>query len=385
MKILFLSWAYPPVFTGIGAYTFNMARALVKMGHEVCVVSGENPKFPCKEKKEGVTIYRCYKQKDIGSTRLACEILKIARKERVDLIECAEFLGEAAAILKQRKRPPVLIKAHNSGPIRVGRESEVYYAWQRWMQWAAIARNIRQYKNERYSIEHGDLFCTPSSRLLQEIKKQNFSLPRYQGVVPNPIHISEEKFCGQEAPTPTLLFVGRLAIGKGICYLPVVLDTLIAKHPDLRLKIVGGDSYARGIGSLQKWLENQFGPNRDKVEFTGHLNREDLACCYKESWVVLVPSRWDTFPTVVLEAMKYSKPVVASPNGGMNEMLEGTGCPVYDPNSEGYIDAIAALVGDEFLRRKAGESMYLKGKNSYNFEHVCKQYIQFVEQYFMSK
>lgn len=381
MKIMFVSWAFPPNYTGIGSYTANMASALTECGHDVVVATGKVSGMPDEEKTEYGLVLRCFDQHEIGTRKLADTLLTIAANKKIDLIECAEFLGEGSEMLRKTNRPPILIKAHNSGPVRVGRESEIHYRWQRWTQWAAILRNWRQYRNELYSLKHGDMLLTPSGRLMDELARQFAGLPPVRTVLPNPITLPENPPTFNESARPTLLFVGRLAIGKGIAYLPGIMQTLVRKYPDLQLVIAGGDSYARGIGSLQQWLGRKTTTVKDNIIFTGHLNRDQLSKQYNDSWIVIVPSRWDTFPTVVLEAMGHAKPVVTSLNGGMPEMLGQTLCRAADLESDEFAEVIDTLLSDKDLRKKSGLSMFAKAKTEYNPQIIARKYTFFVKEY----
>ncbi len=381
MKIMFVSAAYPPCYTGIGAYTCNMARAVTAIGHQAVVATCKVEGLAEYEESEAGTILRCYKWQELRTDAVARLLLQLAKKYKVDLIECADFLGEGAGLLRLKGEIPVCIKAHNSGPVHIGRESENHYFWQRWMQWAAILRNWKQYRAEKYSIEHGDMLITPSERLMFELEKQGFNLPDRRFVQPNPVCLSMEKPENQEAVLPTLLFVGRLAIGKGIAFLPGLMEKLIPVFPGLKLVIAGDDSYARGLGSLRKWLTRRMGASARYVEFTGQLGREELISRYDRSWLVIVPSLWDTFPTVVLEAMSRAKPVVASIYGGMPEMLENTLCKTVIPESEDFSQEVCRLLSDKTLRLAAGESMWAKASDSYAPEVVAEHYINKIMAY----
>ncbi len=381
MKIMFISWAFPPNYTGIGSYTANMAEALTAIGHQVIILTGKVNNLPEREETKVGLVLRCYRYDKIGCPELAKYLATLIHKYDVDLIECSDFLGEAANLLRIKNRPPVLIKSHNCGPIRIGRESEVHYSWQRWMQWAALVRTWRQFKDEKYSLTHGDLFATPSSRLMLELEKQGFKLPEIRAVIPNPIFLPENQPNNRESKNPTILFVGRLAMGKGIASLPSLMEFLCNKNQSVKLVIAGGDSYARGIGSLQKWLEEKFGKRADCVEFTGHLGRTELQKRFDEAWVVIVPSKWDTFPTVVLESMARGKPVVASPYGGMKEMLDGTLCSIADPASDSFCKEILKLLNDDEFRQMAGRSMFQKALTTYSPKSVANDYMNFVSKF----
>lgn len=374
MKIMFVSAAYPPVYTGISAYTHNMAAALSAVGQEVVVVTSRVEGQPAYEETAAGTILRCYGWEELRSDSLARRIVKLAREHRVDLLECADFLGEGGRLLRLQRDFPVCIKAHNSGPVRIGREAEVLYPWQRWMQWAAILRTWDQYREERFSIEHGDILTTPSARLMHELEGQGFSLPKRRFVQPNPIALTGTLPENREDPAPTILFVGRLAIGKGIGFLPAILAGLSPLFPDIRLVIAGADSYARGLGSLRRWLTRRLGTLARYVEFTGQLGREELRNRFDRAWLVIVPSLWDTFPTVILEAMAEARPVVASVHGGMPEMLHNTLCQTALPGSAEFVQEIVKLLTDRVLRHAAGHSMLEKARKSYAPEVVARQY-----------
>lgn len=382
MKILFVSAAYPPLYTGIGAYTYNMARALSTCGHQVIIVTTKSYGLPEHEITDAGIVLRCYSWQELRTKKLARRLLEIVCEYQVDLIESADFLGEAGQLLRLKHDIPVCIKAHNSGPVAIGRESEILYFWQRWMQWGAILREWKQYREEKYSIEHGDFLVTPSSKLMSELEKQGLNLPRCRFVQPNPISLSLDcQSKNVESPVPTLLFVGRLAVGKGIAFLPKIMRELVPIYPNIRLVIAGSDSYARGLGSLKKWLENRLGTLINNVEFTGQLGREDLINRYDRAWVVLVPSLWDTFPTVILEAMSRAKPVVASNNGGIPEMLQNTKCSAVDPKLKKFVNEIRLLLEDSLLRRKTGLSMLEKARTCYSPEVIAKTYIEKLQTY----
>lgn len=380
MKIMFVSAAFPPHYTGIGAYTANMARALTACGHEVTVATTRVQGLPATDSCVYGTVLRCYDWSELRTSQLGKRLVKIAHQMQVDLVECADFLGEGGVILREERTFPVCIKSHNSGPVAIGRESEIFYPWQRWMQWLAILRTWKQFSEERYCLEHADMLTTPSYRLLSELEKQGLALPEKRWVQPNPVSLPSAKPQKEEAVRPTILFVGRLAIGKGIAYLPELVKALVPTYPDLKLVLAGGDSYARGLGSLQNWLKKRFGSLLSHVEFTGQIGRDELQKQYDHAWLIVLPSLWDTFPTVILEAMARAKPVVAGVCGGMGEMLAGTECSAEVPGSDGFIDAVSNLLADRECRQNAGHSMWKKALNSYAPELIAKQYVrQFLE------
>jgi glycosyltransferase involved in cell wall biosynthesis len=357
----------------------NMARALGATGHEAAVVTSRVPGLPDVDSSESFgTVYRIYDRSEAGSQKVIDRVLSAARELHSDVIEGADHLGDCAGLLRVPRRPPVLIKFHSCNILNVLKNSNVYYPWQKLTIAAAILRNCRMHARERFCIENADFACAPSRRILEEIRKQGLRLPVNVEVIPNPM-IPPAPAQGGEADRPIVLFVGRIEIGKGIQYLPGMMHSLVREFPDVVLEIAGEDTYARGIGSLRTWLERQFGSAPGNVRFLGRLSRADLDQAYRRAWVVALPSRWDNFPTVVLEAMGFAKAVVGSPHGGMQEMMEGTRGAIADPASPGFALRVGDLLRDKVLREEVGKSLRLKLEQAYSPGVVVGRYVKFLE------
>lgn len=373
MNIVFHCADYPPVASGVGSYIRDMSRALAAAGHAVTVVTARAPGMPLEETSGGVAIRRAYDRSACRAPATAALVLSIAHEAGADVIEGADHLGECADLLAVRRRPPVLIKAHSSNGLDVLNASEALYGWQRLVNAAGRLRVWPQCRAEAASVRGADMLLTPSLSMMTELQRQGIPLPARRAVVPNPVIPAPAPPCGL-AERPVVLFVGRLNFGKGIHVLPPLLERLRARLPESCLEIAGPDGFARGIGSTRRWMERRFGAHAGHVLFHGALYGDALEAAYARAWVVVVPSRWDNFPQVVLEAMARQKPVVASMHGGMPEMLAGTGHVVADPDAPAFADAVLAFLGDEDRRKRAGCSGFERVKSAYTPERVAGLY-----------
>ena len=379
MKVAFYSSAYPGCGDGISTYIFQMSMALRLIGHQTVIFTNRESGCPEIEKTEGATIYRIYEKSEIRSRVAALNVLKAAENLKIDLIEGADHLGECAPLLAMPHNVPVMVKVHCSNAVRVLYESEVLYPWQRIMTRLAHMRNWRQIIAEFQSIRNADILCAPSKKLIYELKKQSFFKGRSIGFVPNPF--TPFRFSrSAEQTVPTILFAGRLCFGKGISYLPKIMQKVWGVVPECRLILAGSDSYARGLGSLQTWLEKRFLDQRSHVTFAGNLSVDALTRMYDQAWLVIIPSRWDNFPSVALEAMARRKPIVASPYGGMPEMFKNTGNIIADPETEDFSNAVCSFLQDKKLRQDAGISGLQRTEDVYAPEVVAEQYVSFVNQ-----
>ncbi|WP_136810734.1 glycosyltransferase family 4 protein [Desulfosediminicola flagellatus] len=379
MKILFHCWEYPPRGSGIGSYIFHMTQAFQSLDCYTVVVTSHGDEGKSREEFNNGVIYRYYKIEDIGKPFVSELVRTLAEKHQVDWIEGADHLGESAGLFGLNLRGiPVIIKAHYNDVLKRSRYGHVYYSWQKYLIGLACIRNRRCLRRESDSLKKAAVLISPCERFLTEMEEQGVSLPDKRWVIPNPIS-PIEKVTHREATDPTLLLVGRIDIGKGIAHLSKMIEKLKKKFPNLKIEIAGEDSYARFLGSTRKWLIGKLGVNVAHIKFLGHLDRKNLERAYSRAWVVIVPSGWDTFPTVVLESMVRGVPVVASPNGGMAEMLEGTLNPIADPVTMQFASELEILLSNKSLRKQVGLSGRDKALSAYDPLVIARNYIDKVD------
>jgi D-inositol-3-phosphate glycosyltransferase len=135
---------------------------------------------------------------------------------------------------------------------------------------------------------------------------------------------------GIAADRPNLLFVGRFARLKGIERLLAAV-ALLHEHPRPRLLVIGGNGRNapeyRNLKSLSEDLGIQ-----ESVVFPGRIPQERLPAYYSAADLLVVPSSYESFGLVALEALACGTPVVATRVGAMPGILrEGiNGCLVPD-------------------------------------------------------
>jgi glycosyltransferase involved in cell wall biosynthesis len=360
MKILFFCWEYPPQGAGIGRYIAEISNALMAAEHEIIIVSSVEDGSPERETLPNGVLYRWFKRSDLRDAALAQRVAALAREEHVDWIEGADHWG--------------VLKMHYNDIITRLRYAQAHLGWQRRVIDVACVHKWRSIREERFSLQHADMITACSQRILNEVRGQGVALADRVAVLPNPI--SPLAGWGNEAAaSPTLLFVGRLDFGKGIAHFRPMIESLKETFPERVLEIAGDDSYARGIGSLRSWLERDMGALMSHVRLMGPLNPDALNAAYRRAWVVVAPSRWDTFPQVLLESMIRAKAVVTSPNGGMPEMVAGTECPVHDPNRPEFAHAIGALLQNAEQRKALGASLQKRAHEAYAPERLATDYV----------
>ncbi|NLF03133.1 MAG: glycosyltransferase family 1 protein, partial [Anaerolineales bacterium] len=160
-----------------------------------------------------------------------------------------------------------------------------------------------------------------------------------------------------------ILFVGRIEPLKGIDSLLQAIGVIVERHPEfhdhLCVPIIGGDPNQTHenaeMGRLQE-LREQLGLS-DLVLFLGAKDQDTLQDYYSAADVVVMPSDYESFGMVALEAMACGTPVIASDVGGLAFLIQqgrtGYRVPARDP--EALADRITRLLTDEGLRRRIGQ------------------------------
>jgi glycogen(starch) synthase len=152
----------------------------------------------------------------------------------------------------------------------------------------------------------------------------------YAGPVAEP----DDDFATAERPL-RLLYAGRLERRKGVVDLVRAVTGM--ERDDLHLTLVGGDTGTGPLGvSMREQLELAVADD-ERIELRAALGRTGLAEAIRAHDVVLVPSRWECWPYAALESLHLNRPVLATPVGGLVELVR--------PGSSGWlaagVDAVA--------------------------------------------
>jgi glycosyltransferase involved in cell wall biosynthesis len=150
---------------------------------------------------------------------------------------------------------------------------------------------------------------------------------------------------------PRVVFVGVLAFTKGVDVLLDAWPNVLAQVPRAALVIAGDGA----MDAALRRRVSRLGLSRS-VEFVGHVPPARLRLILDDSWCLVLPSRSEGLPRVVLEAMGRGRPVIASAVGGLPEMVdEGTtGHLVPAGRPEPLARAIVSLLHDPERAAKMG-------------------------------
>lgn len=339
MRVLMLSWEYPPhVVGGLGQHVAELVPALSAQGVEVHLVTPRWANGRVEEYLDGAIVYRVNPPAvamhdfytGVWQTNLKledkCEHLWEEWKS-FDLIHAHDWLvAFAACALKRNFKTPLLSTIH---------------ATERGRSRGSLTNDMQRAINNAewwLTYESWRVICC-SEYMANEVKEFFQVPPDKVDVVPNGVDIRRfERWDGVDLsrfrnryalPGEKIIFyVGRVVYEKGVHILVEAAPRVLRAYPNAKFVVVGtGDM----LPQLQhRAWELGVAP---KILFTGFIPDEERDRLFKVADCAVFPSLYEPFGIVALEAMAAGTPVVVSEVGGLKEVVQHaeTGITVY-PN-----------------------------------------------------
>lgn len=199
-----------------------------------------------------------------------------------------------------------------------------------------------------------------------------------------PIPSDEAKdFLGLNPEDRMVLYVGRIEPLKGVGTLIEAMSCIKFKDHTrpVHLAIIGGEPDASPeemsteMARLQK-LSDDLAMDQTVV-FLGKRGQITLPYYYSAAEVLVMPSHYESFGMVALEAMACGTPVIASDVGGLGFLVQDgeTGYTVPDGEPAKLCEKLTLLLEDNALRQKMGQRA-VEVAQSYDWENIAKQIVE---------
>jgi len=203
-----------------------------------------------------------------------------------------------------------------------------------------------------------------------------------------PIPADEARqYIGLTPDARMILFVGRIEPLKGVATLIRAVACLRLKNlkEPVHLAVIGGDPEAapaeisEEMVRLQKLCDDL--TVGKMVVFLGKRGQDTLPYYYSAAEVVVMPSHYESFGMVALEAMACGTPVIASQVGGLAFLVQDgvTGYTVPDGDDDILCEKLALILGEESLRQRMGRNAAEYARN-YDWEKIAKQIVGVYEE-----
>jgi len=342
VKVLFLTWEFPPRITGgLGTACWGMVRGLLELGVEIFLVlpDSEPCGFYLKRPEDidlpihAMDVHEAGRKREGGPYR-SDPLSNVRYRELVesvivsldfDIVHAHDWLTyEGGLHAKEAAGKPLVCHVHSTEFDRsCGRQDE----------------RIEEY--ERIGLSLADRVVAVSRFTAEAIRS------RY-GVAPEKIRVVHNGFLLEDTPSPAarpsdepvVLFMGRMTCQKGPDIFLEVARGVLGRFPGVRFIMAGeGDMTERLMRRVSRY------GIKDRVTFTGFLEREDVARVLSTSDVLVAPSVSDPFNITVLEAMSRGLAVLVSRQSGVIEAVRHVLTEDYW-NVDGMIRRVVSLLKD---------------------------------------
>ena len=391
MKVLMLSWEYPPrVVGGIARVVKELSEKLQLEGQDVTVVTykeGDTPYFEVEE--TGVKVYRVdnYMIRPNNfidwimqlNFNLITEVNKLIQSgETFDVIHAHDWLtAYAAKTLKESYNIPLVSTIHAT---EAGRNGGIQTEMQRYIndtEWMLTYESSEVIVNSNFmKNDIQRIFGLPFEKI--KVIPNGIELKKFDGIKKD--YEFRRRFAADNEKI--ILSLGRLVFEKGIQHLIYAMPKILSNYNDAKLVIVGKGGMIDELKQITVNLGIQ-----DKVYFTGYMAGNDVQKMYKVSDVAVFPSTYEPFGIVALEAMLGGTPTVVSDIGGLNEIVKHgeTGLKSYAGNANSIADSVTQLLYDYDLSEKITKNAKLEVVQNFNWTKIAEDTRKLYEKAIISK
>jgi glycogen synthase len=359
MKVLMVSWEYPPVVIGgLGRHVYHLATALAEAGHEVVVLSrrpsGTDPSThpSTDEFAHGIRVVAAAQDPHefefatdmmawtlaMGHSMVRCGLTLKTQGRRPgpwqpDVVHAHDWLVAHPAItLAEHFDVPLVSTIHAT---EAGRHSG-------WVS-GSISRQVHAV--ESWLVHESDSLITCSTSMNDEVTELFGPLQAQTRVIRNGIETARWPFARRQPRKgpAQLLYLGRLEHEKGIHDAIAALPRIRRTHPGTTLTIAG-------TGTQQQWLGEQARKHKvlKATTFVGHLDHDQLVRLLHTADAAVLPSHYEPFGIVALEAAATGIPLVTSNVGGLGEaVINGRTGVSYPPRDIAGLAAAVRVVLDD--------------------------------------
>ena len=406
MKIVYLLDDFPPKsYSSASLITLDLAKAMLKLGHKVFVVTRTGKKIERGEELfEGIKIFRIYSKYPsflrhwivVINPQTIFQIKKILKNIQPDICHfhhIHQYLSYYCLKLAKKYSQAVFITAHDAmffhyGKLMPKKENFIYRVTLK-DQIAEAGKTYNPFRNVfiRHYLGNVDKIFTVSDSL-----KKLFIVNKIKNVetIYNGINVDDWKQNTNEIMRfkeeyniinkKILFFGGRISGAKGGDQMLLVLSKIRQEIDNVVLIIAGKENlYTQTMRVKIKGL----GLN-DSVVFTGFLTKDKLKVAYYTSDICVSPSLcFETFGMINLEAMACKKPVVSSYFGGPSETIidNVTGYLINPYNIALVTEKIVDLLKNPQKAEQFGEAGHQRVKEVFSLQKQIEKTLNYYSKF----
>ena len=345
---------------GLQPVYYNLSQVQAAAGHEVDVIARKHESQPGSESFGGVNVHRVGPPFTVNALRTILHLLKGGSKK---VIHTHSTSGVFLSALRRVVKAPVVSHVHgttySSATPSVLHFGNITYGYSSWGVTASFLR-------ERALWSTADRVAAVSSSVVSDltakygVKAEKIRLV-YNGVNPDifrPVPAPEAGPLASLRDKKIVLYVGHFGLRKGVPILLEAMKMAAAEVKDSYLVCVGGIPPWLPRGEYMSYLERLVRECelKDRVLFLDRVRQEMLPAFYSAASVFVLPSYYEAFPKVLIEAMACERPVIATlPGGTIDSVKDGVnGFLVPYANVKVLAERVVTLLQDDGMARRMG-------------------------------
>ena len=364
IRTLIVSWEYPPLIEGgLARHVRKLSEALVERGVEVHVLTRGGEASEADEKAGGVHIHRIVEPERpsdlaefvtwverMNSDMLAAGV-ELGDRFEFDCVHGHDWLvASACDHLARRFDCPLVTTIHAT---EFGR----HQGW--------VDRHPQSHIHgvERWIANRSDRVITCSEFMRDQVIDVFGADPDRVEVIhngidpddlpdPDPVMLAELRARFADPDEKLVLLIGRLVYEKGFQLALEAMPRVIEAMPGTRFLVAGSGTHEEELHRQAEELGLM-----EHGTFLGWIGDDVLTSLYRIADLTVVPSIYEPFGLVALEAMASECPCIAADTGGLREVvpLEGAGLRFRASDPEHLAEAALDVLADEGLARRMVE------------------------------
>ena len=361
MHILQVTPYFYPHFGGVESHVLGLSENLIKLGHEVEVVTSRYSRMPEIERFNDIKITRLPQWINVYNTPVVTAIQSFVRRSHADVVHVHSpppFTERFAAKGAKESNKPLVVTHHCDLELKgvFGNAAVNLYQSMLGKYPLRIANKVisttKSYATTSRSLWDIDVDVVPNAVDIERFH------PRNEGK-----HIRDKYVKENES---LALFVGRLVPHKGIG----ILIRAIKNTQNGKLLIVGDGPYLPWLKKLAKKLNIE-----ERIVFVGPISDYWLPAYYAATDVVILPStsRLEAFGIVGLEAMATGKPLILSDIPGVRDVISNEEGFIVEPlDPEAIKESIEKIWNSPEMAKQMGRKGRERVERLFSWEKVSK-------------
>jgi len=375
MKILTVLTYYRPHTSGLTIYAERLARAFVKRGHQVTVMTTHyDPSLPREEMMDGVHVIRvpvaARVSKGVLAPTFGLVATKLVAQHDVVQLHLPQFDAPGVALRARLFGKPAVLTYHCDVQLPMG-------AFNRLVNFVLDFQNNMAGRLARHIVTYTQDYADNSPFLSRYKTKLTPILPPVELPVPTPQAVSAFADAHRtKERKPVIGMAARLASEKGVEVLLDALPIILKKYPNAQVLFAG--TYQNVMG--EQAYSDRLMPRIREYEIQGHwtflgnLDPDQMAAFYPNLDVLTVPSLNSTeaFGLVQIEAMMNGVPSVPSALPGVRRpvQMHGMGVVSQIGDSASLAESILSVLDDPQKYRGDLDAL----KKSYDPDSIAQEY-----------